>query len=132
MLTKPCPRYTFYNAVESPPQITNRYHRVEEFFEFVFSQADLHSSFINPDFFRSRSILTWRNDMVADLNSQVLQDLSGEEQIFGLVNYTEENGTRNNAHELPTEFLQSINVASFPPAQLRLKIGTPHVDTKFA
>lgn len=95
----------------------------------------MHYSFDNPDFFRSRSILTWRNDTVADLNSQVLEDLPGEEQIFEFVNqvdYTEENGTRNNAHELPTEFLQSINVASFPPPQLRLKIGTPHVDTKSA
>lgn len=95
----------------------------------------MHYFFDNPDFFENRSILTWRNDTVADLNSQVLQDLPGEEQIFELVNqvdYTEENGTRNNAHELSMEFLQSINVASFPPAQLRLKIGTPHVDTKFA
>lgn len=95
----------------------------------------MHYSFNNLDFFQSRSILTWRNDTVADLNSQVLQDLSGEEQIFELVNqvdYTEENETRNNAHKLSTEFLQSINIASFPPAQLRLKIGTPHVDTKFA
>ena len=117
----------FYNTIELPPQITNRYHRVEKLCEFVFPRADLHYSFDNPDFFQSRAILTWRNNTVADLNRHILQDLPGEEHIFESVNqadYDGGNGTRDNAHELPTEFLQSINVASLPPSQLRLKIGT--------
>lgn len=39
--------------------------------------------------------------------------------------YTGENSDHQDAHELPIEFLQSINISSLPPAQLRLKIGTP-------
>ena len=107
----------FYYTIELPPQIINRFHRVEELCEFVFPRADLHYSINNPDFFRSRAILTWRNDTVADLN-----------QIFESINqadYDGGTGANTNAHELPTEFFQSINIASLPPSQLRLKIGTP-------
>lgn len=118
----------FYYTIELPPQIINCFHRVEELCEFVFPRADLHYSINNPDLFQSRAILTWRNDIVADLNRHILKDLPGEEQIFESINQADyDGGTRanTNAHELPTEFLQSINIASLPPSQLRLKIGTP-------
>lgn len=59
----------FYNTIELPPQISNRYHRVEELCESVFSRADLHYSFDNPAFFRSRAILPWRNNTVAEYKS---------------------------------------------------------------
>lgn len=79
-------------------------------------------------FFRSRAILSWKNDTVAELNTLILKDLPGEEHVFEFVNqadYSREDSDNQGALELAVEFLQSINISSLPPAQLRLKIGTP-------
>ena len=117
-----------HGSTELTPQITHRYHQVKDLCEFVFPRADMLHASNDLHFFRSRAILSWKNDTVAELNTQILEDLPGKDHVFESVNqadYPGENSDHQDAHELPIEFLQSINVSSLPPAQLRLKISTP-------
>ena len=117
----------FYGSLELPPQITHQYHQVKDLCKFVFPKSDMLYAHTDLQFFCSRAILSWKNDTVAELNTLILKNLSGEEHVFESVNQADcsrENSDNQGAHELPVEFLQSINILSLPPAQLRLKIGT--------
>ena len=117
-----------YRSIELPPQITHRYHQVKDLYEFVFPRSDMLRANTDLQFFRSRAILSWKNDTVAELDTHILKDLPGEEHVFESVNqadYPSENGDNQGGHKLPIEFLQSINISSLPPAQLRLKTDTP-------
>lgn len=93
-----------------------------------FPKSDMLRAHMDLQFFCSRAILSWKNDTVAELNTLILKDLPSEEHVFESVNqadYSRENSDNQGAHELLVEFFRSINILSLPPAQLRLKIGTP-------
>jgi len=59
-----------------------------------------------------------------DLNSRILQRMTGESMIFRAVDQTESN-VDDTIHELTAEFMETLNPPSLPPSILELKIGTP-------
>lgn len=113
-----------YGSIELTPQITHRYHQVKDLYEFGFPQSDMLRANNDLKFFRSRAVLSWKNDTVAELKAQILKDLPCEEQAFESVNqadYPGENGDNQGAHELPIEFLQSINISVITPCSITTK-----------
>lgn len=122
MSDQPC----YYHTIELRPQIHNCIHRVEEFCEFVFPQANLNYSINNPEFFWTRAILTWRNDTVADLNHHILQDLPCEEYLFESIkqaDYDGGSGANTNAHELPTKFFNLLILRHYHLCSFVLKLA---------
>lgn len=79
----------------------------------------------NDQFFAERTILSPRNDEVADVNHLIEDIFPGEEKVFPSYDHiqTEEGVDANTVY--PVEFLNTINASGLPPSQLRLKKGVP-------
>ena len=87
--------------------------------------ATLSQSGRNDQYFLDRTILTARNDDVADLNEAVLQRLQGNELTFHSADSFTKEGGADGEFEYPVEYLNSINLSGMPLAKLKLKIGAP-------
>ncbi|KAA6408414.1 MAG: ATP-dependent DNA helicase [Lasallia pustulata] len=70
-------------------------------------------------------ILTFRNDMVNDFNTDILHTMPGQEHVFDSVDSADVNDAEQGCEELLTEYLQSLSPAGLPPARLCLKVGAP-------
>lgn len=81
-----------------------------------------------PEYFLHRTILSPRNQDVEDINSSILNLMSGQITKFASANSimnTSENELNFQDNILPDEFLQSITASGLPPGVLSLKIGCP-------
>ena len=80
-------------------------------------------------YFLDRMILAPRNSDVGDLNRQILNLMSGEEEVFLSVDsIVDEAGVDDGSrgHDtFPAEFLRTLNPPGLPPGELRLKPGCP-------
>ena len=79
-----------------------------------------------PSYFIDRIILAPRNADVKDLNCAILQCFPGEL----LTNYSADSiemepGVFSNCHQIPLEYLRSINHSGLPPGELHVKLGCP-------
>ena len=92
-------------------------------YEQVFPQAELDTAHDNPEFFRSRAILTSFNEVATEMNSELLHCMHGEEHLRFAENTADvEDPT---LQEYSTESLQDIRLADLLLSTLKLKIGAP-------
>ena len=78
--------------------------------------------FQNTKWLCERAILALRNDTVAHVNKQLLNDFPGEKVIYKSVD------TISDEHAIvtyPTEFLNSLEPSGMPPHILKLKVDVP-------
>ncbi|KAF8751723.1 Helitron helicase-like domain at N-terminus, partial [Rhizoctonia solani] len=82
---------------------------------------------LNDEYFRSRTILTPRNDDVLILNKIILRKFPGEMQIFHSADKViyEAGVDDERLGTLSTEYLNSLNSGSIPLSDLELKEGCP-------
>jgi hypothetical protein len=80
-----------------------------------------------PDFFRDKAILAARNNDIRSLNSTILTLLPGDERTyFSADSYSIDGPTSaDENHNIPVEFLHTLNASGLPIAHLRLKVGCP-------
>jgi hypothetical protein len=74
------------------------------------------------DVLRDSALLAPKNDVVNDLNAQLLAAMPEQEKLSYSIDYCKDPAT---AAAFPREFLQSIDLPSLPPHELRLKVGCP-------
>ncbi|KAA6411530.1 MAG: hypothetical protein FRX48_04810 [Lasallia pustulata] len=114
-----------YGPIQLPPQVLHRFHDLKSFCSNVFPPEQLAQAHVNSEFFRSCAVLTLRNDTVVELNSHILEGMQGETHTFDSTDSADVNEAEADVHELPAEFLQSLNPACLPPSHLCLKLGAP-------
>lgn len=81
-----------------------------------------------PEYFLDRMILSPRNSDVMDLNTQILEVMPGEAEVFTSADtVVDEAGADDgiSGSNIPSEFLQTLNPAGLPPGNLTLKLGCP-------
>ena len=109
----------------SLPAYIRRLHSLDAFCDLVFPPALVQNAHHNPESFKGRAILSFRNDTVTQFNERLLHGLSGTMYYFHAENSMPESATTPGVETLPIEFLQSLEPASLPPSKLSLKIGAP-------
>ena len=91
------------------------------FLQHVYCLKDLQQASENSEYFRNWVIFCAHNDTVAEHNTQILTQFSEQACRFNSVNTTDVNDD-SDVHELPVEFLTSLNPAELLSATLELKI----------
>lgn len=97
---------------------------VDELITTIF--PTLSTNAINPDFLIDRAILTTTNAFVDELNEKVLADFPGETFSY----YSFDSVENDSLGLYQIEFLNSINQATLPAHQLKLKKGAPIMLTR--
>jgi len=113
-----------YGVISLPPFI-QRLHSLDTFCNHVFPPTLIHGAHLDFNSFKSRAILSFRNDTVMDFNNRLILQLQGDMHFFNAVNSVEDNESTPGVERLPMEFLQGVDHASLPPSKLCLKIGAP-------
>ena len=96
---------------------------VEELCTYVFPPALMGTAHQDTSIFTWRAILAMRNDTVATINQNVLQDIPGTEHEYFSIDTAESGSNEEDGNMFPVEYLQSLNLASLPPSKLKLKVG---------
>lgn len=79
-----------------------------------------------PEYFAKRMILAPRNSEVDNINQEILDRMSGEEQVFTSADSVlEPTGEVNSQASIPSEFLRSLQESGLPPGELHVKVGCP-------
>ena len=92
----------------------------------VYGSMSDHAQVPPPHFFAERAILAARNDDIRSLNSTILDHLPGDERTYlSADSYSVENPTADEHHNIPLEFLHTLNASGLPIAKLHLKVGCP-------
>ena len=81
-----------------------------------------HLSNKSNEWLRERAILAPKNDIVNIINEKVLSMFEADKKNYISI-YTLTN--QDEAIDIPTEFLNSLNPSGLPPHKLDLKIGAP-------
>ena len=84
----------------------------------------LTESSTDPNFFRTRSILTSRNSSVKEINHVLIDRLPRETTEYLLEDKAGQ-PEDNSADLPPVEVLNSLKINGLPSSRLRLKVGTP-------
>ena len=79
-----------WGRIALPPYMT-QLHDVTEFKEQVFPSLQLQLAHSDLAFFHDRAILTFRNDMVNDFNTDILHTMPGQEHVFDSVDSADVN-----------------------------------------
>ncbi|KXN89048.1 hypothetical protein AN958_06399 [Leucoagaricus sp. SymC.cos] len=90
---------------------------------FIYPNIQLHQ----PDeYFLDRTVLSFRNDEVDEINATILDKFPGEKHVFmGVDSIDLDNPHDGNYNPSPMEYLNSLNVSGLPLAKLVLKVGCP-------
>ena len=89
--------------------------------------GDIHCLPLTPypiDYFLDHAILAPRNVDVQDANEKILKRMQGNEIIFHSADSLESDG-EGTCDDVPEEFLRTIEPASLPLSELKMKIGCP-------
>ena len=80
-----------------------------------------------PDnYFLDRIILSPRNEDVHHINSKVINKFPGEERVYHSADSVlPEDGVDDPVHNIPLEYLNSLNASGLPISHLTLKVGAP-------
>ena len=113
-----------YGRLELPSYIRHE-SDLDAFCEQVFPKDLCRTAATDANAFANRAILALRNDTVEEFNTLLLQHIPGEEASYHAVNSADLNEAEEGVHQLPAEYLQTLNSAGIPPSHLRLKIGAP-------
>lgn len=117
---------TFYGELALPDFIP-RVNSVHSLSSIIYPDTLLLHAMHNPNAFKGRSILSYRNETVQEFNDMLIQNMPGEMHEFMSMNSVDINDQAIEAEPLPAEYLQSINLPSLPPAVLQLKVGAPAI-----
>ena len=112
---------SLHELITLPSMLNQQFTAPSAFLQHVYCLEDLQQASENPEYFRNRAILCAHNDTAAEHNTQILAQLPGQVCKFHSVDTTDANDD-SGVHELPVEFLASLNPAGLPPATLELKI----------
>lgn len=94
-----------------------------ELYERVFLHAEMRIAQCNPEFFRSRGILTPFNEVYMEMNKELLRWMQGElHKLFGENTAEVEDPTLQGYFK---ESLQDIRLPGLPLSTLELKVGAP-------
>lgn len=107
----------------SLPKYVQRVSALEDLYERVFPHGELHNNHDNPDFWRSRAILTPFNDSVVAMNMDLLLWFAGENYLFFSEDTADHDG--DDGYEMSTENLQQLELAGLPSSRLNLRLGVP-------
>ena len=102
-------RYTSGNVVDTIEELK------AEFF------SALQKIYLNAQWLCERAILAPRNDCVAHINNQLLDDFPGDVVVYKSIDTVPD----QNAVTDPTKFLNSLELLGMPPHILKLKVGAP-------
>jgi hypothetical protein len=91
----------------------------------IFPHALMAAERRGLNFFARRTILSVRNDTVAEINARILSTLRGQMHEFHAVDTAASTDGGILADQLNPEFLATLSPSGFPPAKLQLKIGAP-------
>ena len=119
-----------------PPHLRSKANNVIEFCNEIFHDVDqmkkAHASteewndFILTDtwkdYIMSRAVICPTNSDTEEINQYLIKKLPGQLHIFRSIDKVL---NTKEAHEYPTEYLNSIYLGSIPPHILELKVGTP-------
>lgn len=89
-----------------------RTETMDEFCETVFPSVELQNSAQNDTFFCDRAILTFRNNVIANLNQKVLDKLPGELYIYDSIDTMEDNVEEE--QYLPWNFCVPLYLPIYP------------------
>ena len=78
----------------------------------------LHKNYLNAQWLCERAILAPRNDCVAHVSNQLLDDFSGDVVVYKSIDTVPD----QNAVTYPTKFLNSLELSGMPPHILNLKL----------
>src|SRR6266498_447041 len=81
--------------------------------------------YLDDGLFRSRAILTARNNTITDVNNTILQKIQGTVQTYESVNSVDQGEGLENRPNIPLKFLRAQNSSGLPPSKLQLKVGAP-------
>ena len=109
------------------PAVIPTVNSVELLCNTIYPADLLSNSSNNPDAFKGRSILSYRNETVKEFNEKLIQNMPGEMHEFMSMNSVDINDDAVEAEPFPAEYLQSINLPSLPPAILQLKVSAPAI-----
>ena len=105
--------------IRIPPKSGNVIDTIEELKAEGFSP--LHKNYFNAQWLCERAILALRNDCVAHVNNQLLDDFPGDIVVYKSIDTVPD----QNAVAYPTEFLNSLEPSGIPPHILKLKVRAP-------
>lgn len=114
-------------AMDGPvtiPDWITVFYSLHDFLSHVYPRNLLRHAATDPQVFGGRAILAVRNDMVAAINSNLLDAFPGEVvELFAVDTAQVEDATTQDIP--PPELLQSFEPPSLPPSRLLLKVGVP-------
>ena len=119
------------DMIKIPDQLKAKAKNTDEFLEEIFPgindvvQEGLRKSFDDDawmSWITSRAIICPINDDCLEVNEKMIKKIDG--QLF-LSKSIDKVHDETEAHNYPTEFLNSIRLSSYPPHILQLKRGVP-------
>ena len=119
------------DMIKIPDQLRSKAKNTDEFLEEIFPgindvvQEGLRKSFDDDawmSWITSRAIICPINDDCLEVNEKMIKKIDG--QLF-LSKSIDKVHDETEAHNYPTEFLNSIRLSSYPPHILQLKRGVP-------
>jgi ATP-dependent DNA helicase PIF1 len=84
---------------------------------------DLPNRYVEEGYMDGRAILTAKNVVVNQINTNIAAGMPGDEHVFFSADTVEARDDR--AYGIATEFLNTITVPGMPPHRLALKVGVP-------
>ncbi|KAH9070485.1 hypothetical protein Ae201684P_002842 [Aphanomyces euteiches] len=116
--------------IRLPDDLAIPYNSPDDLGSFLHSvYQDMNNLRINElrSYFGCRAILAPKHNVVADINTTLLERLSsdGEMTYLSADSVAEKRDSDADACEFPIEFLNSIDINNFPSHKLHLKVGCP-------
>jgi ATP-dependent DNA helicase PIF1 len=84
---------------------------------------DLPNRYAEEGYMDGRAILTAKNVVVNQINTDIAADMPGDEHVFFSTDTVEAGDNR--AYGIAIEFLNTITLPVMPPHRLALKVGVP-------
>ena len=112
------PISSMVDYIQNPPESGNVVDTIEKLKAEFFSA--LHKN-LNAQWLCERAILAPRNDCVAHVNNQLLDDFPGDVVVYKSIDTVPD----LNAVTDPTKFLNSLELSGMPHHILKLKVGAP-------
>ncbi len=103
--------------------IINYYETSWLFINHVYSLHDLAQTYTSSNFFKSKTILCFYNDLINLLNQQIMNDFLKFAWLFTLIN-TIENNDVEKTENINTKYLQILELFKFFLSQMYFKIKT--------
>ena len=111
------------NSIHFPEHMKCPENTLDSLIQAIY--PDLATRVLEDAFFLERTILSSRNDDVAEVNEKVLDLFPGEELMFHGADRLIPGEGQQDEQVYPIEFLNSIATSGLPPAHLAVKIGCP-------